>query len=546
MNALRKFAAGLEDKRTWRWILAGWLFANLASLFGRPLNHDVGYHIHAATRLVEGARLYVDLYEINPPNIFYLNKAPALFAQATGLSDILTFYTWVALLALASIALIAHLLAKLAELPILLRRILILALIYHFFLFEPQAFGQREYYFVIFFAPYLAAAFLTLKGIRLPLWACFAVAVPLAIATTQKPHFLLPFLLVELTLCLQHRSLYSLFRRENWIAGVTMLAAVLVTLQLHPEFLADMLPMVLGTYNAYDQGLIVLTYNGRFLRLVGALLAVALMLRYFLRDQRAKELALLWVIAALGMTGFYLLQAKGYTYHSLPAAVFMNLGLATLVAGYIAGRTGRSQNTMIEGVAADRVIRRGMGAAIGFALSVAFFGTTAAAYIYKPMQYGGLYSDWMRDYTQTLREHASDQPSFAFSSSIYIAYPPVPLAGSLWPYRYNHLWPMPNFYRSDDPHSGEAVYRAPGQQGDLERRFFETVVSDLLANPPHIVAVETQRYKQGFGYLGFDFIKYYSLDPRFADFWRDYVLLKSVGPIDLYLWKPAGSAPPLT
>lgn len=540
MNALRNLAASLEAERTWRWVLGAWLLANLASLIGRPLNHDVGYHIHAATRLVEGARLYVDIYEINPPIIFYLNQVPALVAQWTGLSDILTFYIWVALLALAAIALTAHLLAQAPGMPLLLRRLLILALIYHFFIFEPRAFGQREYYFMIFFMPYLAAAFVTLKGGRLPLWTCFAVAVPFAVATAQKPHFLLPFLLVELTLCFQHRGVAPLFRRENWIAGSTMLALVVASLWRHPEFLSDMLPMVMGTYNAFDQNIIVLTYNGRFMRLVAALLAVFMMLRYFLRDRSAKDFALLSVVAALGMIGFYLLQAKGYTYHTLPAAVFMNLGLATLVGGFLIDRNSATDES-VEINREDQLVRRTMGWAVTFGLIVAFFGTTASAYVYDPIRAGGQYPKWMRHYTQALLDHAPDQPAFALTSSIYVPYPPVPLAGSRWPYRYNHLWPLPNFYRSDDIDAGEADYRPPARQGALERRFFDTVVEDLLANPPRLVAVETQRYKQGFGYLDFDFVEYFSLDPRFTRLWSDYVLLEDLGQVELYLYSPAAA-----
>jgi hypothetical protein len=55
---------------------------------------------------------------------------------------------------------------------------------------------------------------------------------------------------------------------------------------------------------------------------------------------------------------------------------------------------------------------------------------------------------------------------------------------------------------------------------EIEREFLDNIISDLLAHPPRLVLVNTT--------WKFDYIKYYSQDARFVQFWADYVFLEQV------------------
>ncbi|MEP7218497.1 MAG: hypothetical protein ABI876_06250, partial [Bacteroidota bacterium] len=62
----------------WGILLAALVATESAAVFRSVLNHDVAWIIHGAGRWLEGAGLYRDIVEINPPLIFYLT-APAVW-----------------------------------------------------------------------------------------------------------------------------------------------------------------------------------------------------------------------------------------------------------------------------------------------------------------------------------------------------------------------------------------------------------------------------------------------------------------------------------
>lgn len=58
----------------------------LAFLWDRQINHDTAWYLIATRKWLDGARLYVDIYEVNPPLNFYFTVPPVLLADATGMS----------------------------------------------------------------------------------------------------------------------------------------------------------------------------------------------------------------------------------------------------------------------------------------------------------------------------------------------------------------------------------------------------------------------------------------------------------------------------
>src|SRR5262245_941655 len=58
-----------------------------ATLAVAPLNTDTGYSMVVARRLLNGDRLYVDMFETNPPLFYWLMSCPAILARAFHLRD---------------------------------------------------------------------------------------------------------------------------------------------------------------------------------------------------------------------------------------------------------------------------------------------------------------------------------------------------------------------------------------------------------------------------------------------------------------------------
>ncbi len=63
----------------------------LARSFSKPLNHDAAWYLYGAGRVVQGAKLYRDIVDINPPLIFYFGCPAVLLARSTPASGIGVF-----------------------------------------------------------------------------------------------------------------------------------------------------------------------------------------------------------------------------------------------------------------------------------------------------------------------------------------------------------------------------------------------------------------------------------------------------------------------
>lgn len=64
-------------------VVAGFLLA----FWGRPINHDTAWYLIATRDWLAGARLYADIYEVNPPLNFYYTVPAVLLSDALGITD---------------------------------------------------------------------------------------------------------------------------------------------------------------------------------------------------------------------------------------------------------------------------------------------------------------------------------------------------------------------------------------------------------------------------------------------------------------------------
>src|SRR5271170_4251461 len=109
-----------------------------------PLNGDVAAILDFAVRMVDGERLYVDLVDVNPPLIFWLNLAPAWIAERFALDPAVVLVALVLLLQATSLALCRAPLVRLTELRHAGARVLVpLAGLFAVLILPTDNFGQR-------------------------------------------------------------------------------------------------------------------------------------------------------------------------------------------------------------------------------------------------------------------------------------------------------------------------------------------------------------------------------------------------------------------
>ncbi len=552
-------ASALDHQRAGRWMVAGWVLLTLVAMLARPLGADLAYHTEVAVRLMEGARLYRDIATSVPPFLFYLTLAPAWLAQETGLDLIATVQASLAVLALASLWLANRVLAATPAMPRILRRVLVMLLAFHFFVFDPLAITLAQYYGLILFMPYLALAFFfsaagdaaRAQGAS-PLWGeRIAVVLLLAMALVQCPQFLPAVLAVEAAICWRRGSLACLFRLENALLIVLLVLAALMM----EKHLDGLVGTALGAwwerYGAWQRNLYGLRFDLRLAQILVCVAALVLLLRAFPHPSAGRGFVVLAAAAALAALDLDQSELTAFLHYGAAAAVLANLALgAALTEAFCHAPTARQAVSLSAASAAPSnaaestrhrpAARAGALAAALAALSL--LGGTAWTHIYQPLADQGRHSPWRRALDSALKAHAVDAPAFAFASEPDIAFPAIALAGARYPYRHRDLARLGAFYGSTDPLEGPAPYRRPAAQGAEERALFQSVVAELIATPPLVVAVDSRRLKPGFGVLSFDFIDYFTRDPRFAELWKSYALLVRSGPIEIYRLVPERGA----
>lgn len=302
------------------WLLGALTLAcGLAANFFYVLNHDVSYLLYIAGRLLQGATLYVDLPEINPPLIVWLNLPVAWLAQAWGVPEPQVLR--VALLALGCgvVAWSGAILRGWLGRPMLVAWLV--AALYVVLLLPGYAFGQREHIALMCALPYLAEAARRVDGQPVGRGAHLAVAALASLGMAIKPHFLLVALLVEGFAWLRVRRL-----APGCLLAAALLLAYLGAVLLFAPAYRDMLRLLAGGYWAHSSGWLVFLRQPYFYATV-VLLGLAAASRV-----EARTLPRVLLLASGGFAAAALIQHKGWSYHWLPALSLAWLAFALGIA----------------------------------------------------------------------------------------------------------------------------------------------------------------------------------------------------------------------
>ena len=76
------------------------------------MHHDVAWYLYATGRLLDGATLYRDIIDLNPPLIFYLTTPAVWIARGLEYSSIPVFKVYVLLIAIFSFFLCRQIINK--------------------------------------------------------------------------------------------------------------------------------------------------------------------------------------------------------------------------------------------------------------------------------------------------------------------------------------------------------------------------------------------------------------------------------------------------
>jgi hypothetical protein len=490
---------------------------------------DMAFLLYAAARVIDGARLYRDVVEINPPLIVAFNIPIVWTSRLTGLGEFLVYRVVVGLILALLLLFTRALLTRYAVCGLAARRLLLLAACVSLFPMAGQDYGEREQLVLALMLPYLALAAARLLGRTVRTGDAAGVGALTGLALALKPHFALAWIAIEVYVRARHASSRYRLTPEVASAGLVVITYAAGVVLATPEYiqLVRELGPAYATYLRDPFYRLLVTGPGAALVLFSLLAAIAARPA----TNRLEQWGLLWIaVAGLFVAGAA--QEKGLRYHFYPAFA---LALILLVAVAAEARRGAAS-------AAERVYARIISPVIAAVALVAIGRTMLDA--------AGGSPNARRERAEFIaladevRNRADGRPIGVFSYNIRSAFPLVNYVGVPLASRFPHWWLFPTSYWAELHADGPLPYRRLPEMDARERYFFEAVRQDLLAADPRVFLVlRPARDLARNGLRRLHYIAYLSRDPVLAAFLARFQLVGVRGEYEVYEQVPSGARP---
>jgi hypothetical protein len=299
------------------------------------LNPDLAWLLTVAERLLQGARLGVDITELNPP-ASVLIYMPAAFL---GLHTPVRPEYWVIAMVLAGCVGSASLAVRALgpALPGADQRARAWLVLLAVLAIGPlRNFAEREHIACLGLVPFVALAARRRLGDTPSLPLAIAAGLSGGLAMCIKPYFVAICALPLIWNAARRRSLRPLLGAECWAAAAVVIAYFGAAMATFPQYFREYPQIVALTYLPYRQPVGYMLTGG----LVGfAGLAVPLIFVARGRDEADWRGAGVWLMAVAGGVASFVVQGKEFGYVRVPMVLFALIvaGLAPMVIDRAAG-----------------------------------------------------------------------------------------------------------------------------------------------------------------------------------------------------------------
>lgn len=307
---------------------------------------DIGWLLTVGERVLGGQRLYVDVIETNPPMAVLAYLPGIVVARVLGVSAEIAVDGLVFAAIFASLGIAARILGRSSALgdlqpwPLLLLAFAVLAIL------PTQTFGQREHMALIAMLPMLAVTAVRMKAEKPSLTEAIVAGLGAAIALSFKPYFALGLIGALAVLAISTRiSWRILLLPECMTIAAGMVLYIGIIIVLFPEFLTAIGPLVRDVYLPVQLSLFAMLEKPAL-----SLWAMALLAAFVLK-RRSGANALFVALAAtsVGFAAAFILQRKGWPYHSYPMIALALLGLGCALLAHVS-KTKRDRAFVVGGL----------------------------------------------------------------------------------------------------------------------------------------------------------------------------------------------------
>ena len=461
------------------------------------LNHDTSWYLVATRKWLDGARLYVDLIEVNPPLNFYYTVPAIWVADATGMGDLQAQTLVTTGLMTASLLWVWHILYSTKTLNLRFKSAILAGSAVALFVPFLGDFAQREHAFVIFLLPYLIGLSFSVGEQRSSspemLRAFYA-----GFGLCLKPHFMLVPAAITVALCLRDRSLRPIIMASNWVIFAMGLGYVALVKSLHPEYLDEIVPMALQVYGAYGFSASKVIANAN-----PGLLGLFCCLSFLVFRARQSHRFIPLLAGIFGCVLVYCAQWTGYGYQAAPFVALISLVCIWTLADQ---NFERSPHLL----------------AATCLLIIAFDGVR-----------GGTYRSPATEVLKPYVNLVGPKPRLAvFSSSLWPSFPLAIAADATWTSRYPALWLVPGAFNKLQSEECGTDTPACSEAKNILLRTRTNIVSDFIEGQADLLVVDNKPY-----YINdpsFNYIDFLSDDDRFKQHFQSYTRFKTTEKFSLY------------
>ncbi len=473
------------------------------------LHKDVAIIIHTAATMLAGETYTKDIFEPNPPMIFYLSMPAIILAKTLSISIPSAIRIYFIIFAFFSLNLSYFLIKKIVEKNTLLLYLLSYVTAYVLLFLPAQQFAQREHFLLTLILPYLFAAALRLENQHLNPVLAVIIGIMAGIGFSIKPHFFPALALVEIYFIYHKRHFFGWIRVETLcIASVfsTYIAAIFL---FYPTYLSNVLPLWMPYYSAVAHPILDVLLHP------GLLYCMTVIIAYFMarRVNQYKMISHVFLLALSGFICSYIVPRVTWYHHILPALGIACL-LATIIFEQVIAQTLRKKNAILSLWGMASIIY-----SVPLILSIHYW-ITAHCYFNADNDLSHL----IRFFKQQRSTSSFDLFSMTHDKTILEFYTPVRYIGSFpffsWEYNQVILKHSPN----------EKAF-------DYEKKYIpyamNIIARDLSVKKPTFIIVDIP---SSMDYLGIEinYIEKYSKYKAVKAAWKKYHFLIQIGQYQIY------------
>lgn len=492
------------------------LFLMTAAQFHAGYIGDKIWKLTATHKWLDGAKLYVDISEMNPPLQMWLYALPVSLANHTHLMQDYHFLVLMGLITIACVIYVSCALIKLHPAFAHDRRqqlefCLLLASVFITFQ-NPCYFLDREHIFLVLIVPYLLRFTPSLAKAPVPSSTRIITGLLAGLGFCVKPHCLIVFAGIQLLYIWRERSLAILRSPENLLIYLFYAVYIALIWLYTPEYITTMVPMAFYTYGVINKRLTGMVF------FTAALLPLGLTFADFrLRYTSPYRKDILYLAATLPFFIGYALANNGwgYTWNVFASAI-------TIVTGFVFWEYRYLKEEHEKEGLPFRQFVFGMRACM---IAFTYNAAAAAVYIFFALtscenpfecEAGATFLKNLDMADNGMKISSFGTISIDFQTWSYFSR----TTGARWDTRFYHIWMLPKFFSADKAFANRHQWILDY----VENAYAE----DLKNHKPQIMFVEqtddfyTVR-------KGMDLLTFLSISPAFSQEWSHY---RYIGTLD--------------